>query len=430
MNKNLQHSFLLFCRFDERGQVVGIASAHLRGAGNIGYIIPSKIVAMFLQMCMDGVEVDTEDRFSGLGTLVVRKEGENENEPKHVPGIPILATQGSQNLESKALRRHLGLEALNLSGGVRIVGAVGSVAGHKRKQEDAPEEGDVKSQSTSNNSNNDGTKKEEERAEEEEDDHDKLQGDDVLLAINGCPIGMDGTIQLSNTRPDERISYRSLVTCQRVGSKVKLDVLRKKQRKELEVMLDMSRFLVSQYDDFDALPLYCVVGGCVFSPLTLPLVQEKKTKSPSSFSRFYRDQRSGNEQIIVLSKVLNDDVNVGYHGWKNLVLKSVNGYEPTNIQELVGVLARKMHSEMIEFRCTVVGQDDADYVICMDLKEVLKSEQRVLKQHMIASWCSMDALSKELREEVEKYEPSEANRAVSYNSLKDMRAILERKEEN
>ena len=41
-------------------------------------IIPSKIVAMFLQMCMDGVEVDTEDRFSGLGTLVVRKEGENE----------------------------------------------------------------------------------------------------------------------------------------------------------------------------------------------------------------------------------------------------------------------------------------------------------------------------------------------------------------
>ena len=204
-------------------------------------------------------------------------------------------------MESKALRRHLGLEALNISGGVRIVGAVGSVAGQKRKQEDAPEEGDVKSESTSTNqSNNDGTKKEDERTENGDDD--RLQGDDVLLAINGCPIGMDGTIQLSDTRPDERINYRSLVTCQTVGSKVNLDVLRKKQRKQLEVMLDMSRFLVSQYDDFDALPLYCVVGGCVFSPLTLPLVQEKKTKSPSSFSRFYRDQRSGNEQIIVLSK--------------------------------------------------------------------------------------------------------------------------------
>jgi hypothetical protein len=33
--------------FDEHQKVVGVASAHLRGAGNIGYIIPSKIVAMF-----------------------------------------------------------------------------------------------------------------------------------------------------------------------------------------------------------------------------------------------------------------------------------------------------------------------------------------------------------------------------------------------
>lgn len=159
-------------------------------------------------------------------------------------------------------------------------------------------------------------------------------------------------------------------------------------------------------------------------------MQEKKSKSPSSFSRFYRDQRSGHEQVLVLSKVLNDDVNVGYHGWKNLVLKSVNGFEPGNIQELVAVLVRKMHSEMLEFRCSVVGQEDADYVICMTMKEVLQSENRVMKQHMIASWCSMDAMSKELREEVEKYEPSEPTRIVSYNTMKDMRTILERKEEN
>ena len=166
------------------------------------------------------------------------------------------------------------------------------------------------------------------------------------------------------------------------------------------------------------------------APLTLPLIQEKKSKTPTSFSRYYREQRSGHEQVLTLSKVLNDDVNVGYHGWKNLVLKSVNGYEPTNIQDLVAVLVRKMHSEMLEFRCQVVGQDDADYVICMNLNEVLQSEQRVLKQHMIASWCSTDALSKDLREEVEQYEPSEAKRTVCYYTMKDMRSVLERKEEN
>ena len=183
-----------------------------------------------------------------------------------------------------------------------------------------------------------------------------------------------------------------------------------------------------QYDDFDAFPLYLVVGGCVFAPLTLPLVSEKKNSKGSSFSRYYRDQRKGNEQKIVLTKVLNDEVNVGYHGWKNLVLKSINGHQPQNIQELVDVIVRKAKGEMMEFRCQVVGEQGADYVICMSEQEVLHSEQRVLQRHMIASWCSMEVISKELREEVEKHEPSETKRRNAYHTMKGMRQVLERRD--
>ena len=165
--------------FDEHGQVVGIASSHLRGAGNIGYIIPSKIVSNFLDMCRESDEVALEDRFSGLGALVVQEESIEES--KHVPGIPNLAILGSQTLESKALRHNLGLDELDILGGVRIVGSL----------------------SNNSDSSNIG---------------DRLEGDDVLLSINGIPIGMDGTIQLSETRPDERINFRSIVTCQRVGA--------------------------------------------------------------------------------------------------------------------------------------------------------------------------------------------------------------------
>ena len=60
-----------------------------------------------------------DDRFSGLGELVVRTQKELDDEPKHVPGIPNLRIHGSQSLESKALRRHLGLEELEVTGGVR-----------------------------------------------------------------------------------------------------------------------------------------------------------------------------------------------------------------------------------------------------------------------------------------------------------------------
>jgi hypothetical protein len=210
------------------------------------------------------------------------------------------------------------------------------------------------------------------------------------------------------------------------GSEVTLDVLRKKERKELKVSLNMHRFLVPQYDDFDAIPLYAVIGGCVFTPLSLPLVSEKKSGKASSFIRYYREQRSGNEQVIVLTKVLNDEVNVGYHGWKSLVLKSVNGYEPSNMQELVDVLVRKIKGEMVEFRCQVVGEEDADYVICMRQQEVIHSENRILQRHMIASWCSMEAISKELREDMERNESSEAKRRNAYHKMAAMRKVLER----
>lgn len=205
---------------------------------------------MFLQMCRDGMEADIEDRFCGLGSLVVRDVavGGNsgrltsaEDGPKHVPGITNLGILGAQNLESKALRRHLGLEELDLSGGVRIVG------GRSTKEEMPAGDDDVAASEAG-----------------ETNGSSRLQCNDVLLTINNEEIGYDGTIQLSPTRPDERINFRVLITSEKVGTKMTLDVLRSKKRQTLEVTLDSSRYLVPQYDDFDASPLYAVCGGCVF----------------------------------------------------------------------------------------------------------------------------------------------------------------------
>ena len=288
---------------------MGIASSHLRGAGNIGYIIPGKIVAMFLSMCRDGMNASVEERFSGLGSLVERgnsnpsqEDGdgmdgsEMEQYPKHVPGIPELAIHGAQTLESKALRRSLGLDLLGIPGGIRIIGVRGSKLhgggeeggkdcsegvcnAKKRKYGDDDGDGAIMDEpnndavvvrdkhkttngvdTTTNEECNKQTTK------------DQLQANDVLLSINRIPIGMDGTIQLSPTRPDERINFRSVVTCQRVGSEVELDVLRDRRIKKMKVVLDTSRFLVPQYDGFDACPLYVVCGGCVFCESTWYLV--------------------------------------------------------------------------------------------------------------------------------------------------------------
>ena len=239
--------------FDEQGQVVGISTSVILKASNIGYIIPGKVVQMFLEMCRDGMEADLEDRFCGLGSLVLKGIDDDmiggirgaEEGPKHVPGITNLGILGAQNLESKALRRHLGLEELDLSGGVRIVGS-------RLIREQAVAEGN-------NEENDDAPGKDTESTLSS-----ILQCNDVLLAINDTPIGTDGTIQLSSTRLDERINFRVLVTSEKVGTKVTLDVLRSKKRQKLDITLDSMRFVVPSYDDFDASPMYAVCGGCVF----------------------------------------------------------------------------------------------------------------------------------------------------------------------
>lgn len=283
---------------------MGVASSVLRGAGNIGYIVPGKIVSMFLSMCRDGMEASADERFSGLGTLIMIPDrgskhdndtiqisknrqlldelsmlgGEITHEPKHVPGIPSLAIHGAQTLESKALRKSLGLEELGISGGIRVIGVRGSkllnhssgtsvssegnfICNGAVKKRKINDENEKKSEKSAQNSHA-GTSSN--AASETIWEENKLRANDVLLSINNIEIGMDGSIQLSPNRPDERINFRSIVTSQRVGSKVILDVLRDRQRKQLEVTLGITQFIVPQYDGFDACPLYAVCGGCVF----------------------------------------------------------------------------------------------------------------------------------------------------------------------
>ena len=91
--------------FDEHGHVVGVASAHLRGAGNIGYIIPSKILYAFMKMCGIGMEVDVEDKYCGLGSLIVRHNNSSSGDWSHhiTSRAYLILTQSDRKASS---RRH------------------------------------------------------------------------------------------------------------------------------------------------------------------------------------------------------------------------------------------------------------------------------------------------------------------------------------
>ena len=299
--------------FDELGRVIGIASSHLRGGSNIGYIIPTEVLSHFMGMTEDGLEASPLERsalnaekidaappnehseqddndgkeMKDVSTEVNDNSAKNEKKsvvgivgPRMIPGIAGLGAN-TQTLESKALRKRLGLKDDGDGGGVRVSGVW---APSPLLDTDVPMEGNDTDVGSDNN---------------------RLLVDDVLLSIDGVEVGQDGTIPLSEDRPYERIGKSYLITRHRVGKIVELGIIRNGEPMTLQVPLRPNRYLCPVYDTFDAHSSYVVCGGCVFVPMSWPWISAHRKKGGfPSYNSISSNPAKGDEQIIVLSKVL------------------------------------------------------------------------------------------------------------------------------
>lgn len=76
----------------------------------------------------------------------------------------------------------------------------------------------------------------------------------------------------------------------------------------------------------------------------------------------------------------------------------MNGKKPKNIRELVRLIIEgARESKHLEFRVYLVNQEYCEQLICLDTEECKQAEERIMKQHMIASWCSDDAIPPEMK---------------------------------
>jgi hypothetical protein len=114
------------------------------------------------------------------------------------------------------------------------------------------------------------------------------------------------------------------------------------------------RFLLPQIDGFDAAspPLYLICGGFVFMVLTKPLLlafQKKRRffdlKSQFSFEPLPKEA----QQVVVLTTVLANSINVGYHNLSGLVLRAFNGVNVFSLQHLA-TLVHNSTGPLLEFR--------------------------------------------------------------------------------
>ncbi|KAI3748445.1 hypothetical protein L6452_11513 [Arctium lappa] len=220
------------------------------------------------------------------------------------------------------------------------------------------------------------------------DAHNVLKKDDIVLAFDGVPIANDGTVPFRNR---ERITFDHLVSMKKPNETAIVRVLRDGEELELTVTLRPLKPLVPIHQ-FDKVPSYFVFAGLVFVPLTQPYLHEYgedwyNTSPRRLCERALRElPKKPGEEIVILSQVLMDDINVGYERLADLQVKKVNGIEINNLKHMCQLV-----EECKEERLRLDLDDERVIVLSYDRARTATSH--ILKRHRIPSAMSIDLLT-------------------------------------
>lgn len=161
-----------------------------------------------------------------------------------------------------------------------------------------------------------------------------LKEGDVITSIDKVRISNYGTIPF---RKNERMLFNHLISLSQTGQTVKINVLRDSKPRALTVSLKKFKPLVKEWA-YDIRPAYYVYAGFVFTPLSSNYVDLWEWRgSPAGFMSnlefgFPSSERS---EIILISHVLPDDVNVGYHEIISPLVEKVNGVKISGMKDLI-----------------------------------------------------------------------------------------------
>lgn len=161
---------------------------------------------------------------------------------------------------------------------------------------------------------------------------------DILLAIDGIPIANDGTIDFEHRK---RVSLSHLFSQKYYEDFIDLEILREGEQLTLSVLMQnhQSESSLLGEIEYNKRPTYYIKGGFVFQPLTINyLTSAFESGMPPLDLLYYLSHGkvdAQRPQIILLTRVLPDCVNVGYQSLWDEVILAVNGIKVKNMQELI-----------------------------------------------------------------------------------------------
>jgi len=215
----------------------------------------------------------------------------------------------------------------------------------------------------------------------------KLKENDVLLEIEGTEIGEDGTIKYPFPSDGvSRINYTYITSNKFCEDMVNLKILRDGKIMNIQVMVDVIDYLVPIVL-YDRPVTYYIFGGFVFLPLSRPYLRSEYGSKWSSkcavklkdlYFNGYKEEKD--EEVVILSRVLASDINVGFHKFTNCVLEKVNGVKVKNIKQLINEIETCIKNKTSKFIHFLFEQNVS---MVLEINIAIDGMKKIMDEHKI-----------------------------------------------
>ena len=203
-----------------------------------------------------------------------------------------------------------------------------------------------------------------------------LEVGDVLHQINQYQISSLGTIQYLNRY---RTRFSAVLSECVEGDQINIVRRRKGDLSEVKIKMYSYQPLA---DSGEGIPnRYFIYAGLVFQPLTRKYLQTWKSArhAPTALQHAYRqgNKSKDKQEIVVLSHVLADDVNVGYNDFNYQIINEINGTPIKDLNHLVELIeSRPSH---LEFKTA------SQQWLILDQNHAQERHELILNRYQISS---------------------------------------------
>ncbi|KAK3411326.1 hypothetical protein EUGRSUZ_I00092 [Eucalyptus grandis] len=213
-----------------------------------------------------------------------------------------------------------------------------------------------------------------------------LEKDDIILEFDGKPVANDGTVTF---RHRERIDFDHLASMKKPNGKTLIKVLRKERECIFDITLRPLQPLVPVHQ-FDKHPSYYIFGGLIFTSLTQPYLHEYADRYsvwPRRLCQLaQRTSKNADQEIVIISMVLMDDITEGYGNLAALQVRKVNEIDIQNLRHLYEFLE---HCTATSIRFDL----DEERVIVFKYREAKIATSTILTRYNIPSIASADLIA-------------------------------------